>query len=183
MPHIVLQRLVIRIVIVRVQRQHRTGQLVHNVLGGCLDDHVFREIFGQLPVFKQQPADPVILGPGGQVAEDQQPHHLLKTKPVLLFAATDDVLHIDAPVSQLALVGDLVAVGDQVAVDVAHMGQPRHHAGAICVAQAALHTVALILFFGDHIVLPVFFAQLLNGGAAGRFVVQPFHVPSPFSSS
>ena len=53
LPHIVLQRLVIRVVIVRVQRQHRAGQLVHNVLGGRLDDHVFGEIFGQLPVFKQ----------------------------------------------------------------------------------------------------------------------------------
>ena len=117
------------------------------------------------------------------MAKDQQPHHFLKAKPALLLAAADDVLHIDTPVSQLALVGDLVAVGDQVAVDIAHMGQPRHHAGAIRVAQAALHTVALILFFGDHIVLPVFFAQLLNGGAARRFVVQPFHVTSPFSSS
>ena len=70
------------------------------------------------------------------MAENQQPGHLLKAEAVLRVAAPDDVLNVDAPVGQLALVRDFVAVGDEVAVYVAHVGQPGHHAGAVGVAQA-----------------------------------------------
>ena len=175
LAHVVLQRLVVRVVVVGVEGQHRPGQLVHNVLTGGLDDHVLGEVLGQLPVVVEELAHPVELPPVGELAEDQQPGHLLKAEAVLGLAPGHDVLDVDAPVGEPPLVGDLVPVGDEVAVDVAHMGQPGHDAGAVVVAQAPLHPVALVFLFGDHVVLPVLLAQLLDGGAGLALVVQPPH--------
>ena len=114
------------------------------------------------------------------MAKNKQPGHLFKPEAVLLLAALDNVLDVDAPVSQLAFVRDFVAVGDEVTVYVAHMGQARHHAGAIGIAQAPFYPVALIFFLGDDIISLILFAQLPNGGAARRLVIQPFHLSSPF---
>ena len=48
-------------------------------------------------------------------------------------------------------VKDFVAVGDEVAVDVAHVGQPGHHAGAVGIAQASLHAELLVIGWVDVI--------------------------------
>ena len=65
-------------------------------------------------------------------------------------------------------------------MDVAHVGQPGHHAGAVGVAQAPLYPVVLVLLLGDDVVALVFLAQLPDGGAVRQLVVQPFHSPFPF---
>ena len=60
-------------------------------------------------------------------------------------------------------------------MDVAHVGEPGHDAGAVGIAQAPLDPVLLVLLLGDDVVAFVFLAQLLDGGAGGALVIQPLH--------
>ena len=180
LAHVVFQRLIIGIVVVGIQCQHRTSQLVHDILGRRLDNHILGEILGQFPVLVEDLADPIVLTPVGQLAENQKPNHFLEAKTILRFAAPNDIFHVNSPIGELALVRDLITVGDEITVNITHVGQARHDASAIGVAQAPLHPVGLIFFFGNDVVPLIFFAQLLNGGAAGRFIVEPLHNASPF---
>ena len=106
---------------------------------------------------------------GGQGAEQEQVGGLLIAKAALGHEAANEVLNIDASIDELAVHRDLLSVLDIVAADVADLGDARHHAGAVSVAQAALDAIALIHRRIYFVILSVLPAYSLNIGQ-GLFV-------------
>ena len=141
LAHIVLQRDIVRIVVVRIQSQHGTRQLIHNIARRRFDDHILSEILRQFAIAVQHGGKTVKLIARRLLAEQKKPCNLLVAEAVFPGAALDNLTHINAAVRQLALVGDALTVIDQIAVHVTDQGQSRHHAGAVRIAQAALNVV------------------------------------------
>ena len=154
LEHLHRQGVVVRVGIVGVQRQHRPGQLVHHVVAGRLEDHVLGEVGGQLPEEGQDLAELLQRRRRGQGAEQQQIGRLLIAEAMLVGKAVDQILHVDAPVDQLAGHGDLLTVLHDVAPHVADLGHAGHDAGAVGIAQAPLHVVPLVV---GRIDLVIFF--------------------------
>ena len=135
----VLQAQVLGVLVVAVHGQHATGQLVHDVGAGGLHDHVLGKAVGQGAVAVQDLAELLQFRRGGQGAEEQQPDDPFEHKAVLLIGLLRQLLHVDAPVDELAGDGHHRAVlGLVVAHNVADVGEPRQHAGAVGVAQTPL---------------------------------------------
>ena len=145
LPQLVGQGHIVGVVVIGVQSQHRAGQLVHHVGTGGLDDHVLGEHMGQGVVVAEHLLEGGQLLPGGQGAEQEQIGGLLKAEPVLPHEAVHQLLHIDAPVDQLAGGGEALPVLEVVAQHVADLGHARHDAGAVGVAETPLHPIALVI--------------------------------------
>jgi hypothetical protein len=156
MEQLVLQGGVFRVVVVGIKGQDAPGQLVHNVLAGGLEDHVLGEVVGQGAVLGQNAAKSPQFLPLGQLPEQQQIGRLLKAEAVIGAEAGDDITDFDAPVKELALHGDLLAVLHIVAPDVADLGHSRHHAGAVGVAQTPLDIPFLVIAGVDQVIFREF---------------------------
>ena len=94
--------------------------------------------------------------PGGQGPEEEQIGGLLKAKAVLADEAVHQILHVNAPVDQLAGGGQLLPVLEVVAKHVTDLGDPCHNAGTVGVTQAPLDLVTLIIGGIDLVIFAVF---------------------------
>ncbi len=94
---------------------------------------------GQGAVSIHQRDEFVQLFPGGEVAKEEEIGGFLKAKPIFGHKATDQILHVNAPVEQLALHGDPFTVLHVITPDIADLGDAGHDTGAIRIAQAALY--------------------------------------------
>ena len=154
----VLHGEIVRILVIGIQGQHRPGQLVHDVGGGRLDDHVLGKILRQLPAAGQQLTEFFQLLPGGQLAEQQQPGGLLVAEPVFFHTARHQIAHVHAPVDQTAFLRRLFPFVHHIAMDVADQGQSGHDAAAVSVAKTALHVVLFKLCRFDPVIFFEFIA-------------------------
>ena len=184
LPHVIFEREIVRIVVIRIETQYGTGQLVHNILGRRLDNQILGEIFRQFPVVIQQAANTVKLSAIGQLAENEQPDYFFEAKPVFLFTACHNIGYADAAVRKLSFIRYFIAIRNQIPMHIAHMGQPRHYAGAVRIAQAALYPVLFILFLCNHVVRTILLTQLLNRRTGAALIVEPLHnAPPPFTNN
>ena len=158
LPQHVFHGQIVGQVVIGIQGQHRAGQLVHDVGGGCLDDHVLREVFGQFPVGGEDFGELRELLRTGQAAKQQQPRRLLETEAVFRHAAPHQVVDVDAAVNQAALHRGLLPFVHDVAVHVADPGQPSHNAAAVRVAQPPLDLVLFEFFRFNPVILFEFVA-------------------------
>ena len=94
----------------------------------------------------------------GSFPKRSSPLHFLKAKPVIPGTAFHQLPQIDPPVNQPSFIRRLFLILNNIAVDVTDIGQARHYAGAIRVAQAALHLVFVEKFRRDAVMGPVFLA-------------------------
>ncbi len=140
----VVQRGVVGVLVVGVQRQHAAGQLVHDVPAGVLHDHVFRKAVGQLSCAVHDLVEAVQLTVGGQIAHEQQVGDLFIAKGPGLAVGLDDLRKLNAAVIQLAGDGDPHAVFDHVAQNGADAGHADGHAGAVGVSQTQLQVTSVI---------------------------------------
>ena len=180
----VLQAQVLGVLIVGIQTQHTTLQLVHHV--GRRRVHGVHEAIGQCAVLGQQRTEIVQLGLGGQTAEQQQPDDLLKDEAVVAVGFFHDLLDVDTAVDQLAGDGDdMPLLVLFVADDVAHVGQACQHTGAIRIAQAALDPQPLTGLRVDVVVGNVLFAECLHRLRVQRchFCMLIVHAQIPLSVS
>ena len=155
---------VIGVLVIGVQGQDAAAQLVHDVLTGALHDHVLGEAAGQPPGVVHDLVEVVHLGPGGEIAHEQQIGHLLEAEGPGLPVGLHDLVELDAPVVELAGHRDAEAVLDHIALDGAHPGDADGHAGAVAVSQATLD-VSPVVFLGDA----VFVLDMLAQGAGVVF--------------
>ena len=160
----ILDGRVVRIVVIGVQGQHAAGQLVHDVPAGVPHDHVLGKAVGQLPGPVHDLVEAGQLRLGGQIAEQKQVRHLLIAEGARLPMGLHDLVQLDAAVVELAGLGDPLAVLDEIALHAAHLGHAGQYAGAVAVAQAALH-IAPVEFLTDG----VFLSDQLAQGACKFF--------------
>ena len=99
-----------------------------------------------------------ILEEARQAAEQQQPHHLFKPKPVFLQAAVHNVIQIITAISQPPLIRNLFPIVNQITVYITNPRQPSHHTGTILIAQASFYTVFFVHFRLNLVIGTVFTA-------------------------
>ena len=162
LAHHVGQRDVVRGAVVAGHGQDTAGKRVHHVLAGRLHDHVPHKVGRQRAVHTELAVEIGQLLSVRQLAEHQQKRRFLKAEP----PAGEKILHqrLDgvAAVIQLARAGHAPAVLLPAGHDLADLGQTRHNAHAVHVAQAPLDVIAGIIVRVDAAV----------GTAQGRQRVQ-----------
>ena len=134
----------------------------------------------QLPARVNAGAEVVQLGSGRQMPGDHEVGHLLVAKAVLALRSCHQVLNVVATKDEVTLVGHDHAVLLGVAVDVRDGSETHEHAGAIGIAQAALHVVAAVeVAVQDVSILIAVIEAIGDGGTAqglGRHGVGVRHV-------
>ena len=179
----IFQAQVLGVLVVGIQAQHTTLQLIHNVGGGGI--HGIHKALRQSAMLGQDLAEIIQLLPGRQTAEQQQPDHFLKHETVVAVGLLHDLVDVDAAVDQLARGGDHMSFLILfVAHNVTHVGQAGQHAGAVRVAQTALDAQTLTGLGVDVVVGNVLLAQGPHrGGVQGRhFCMCKIHGGSLLSS-
>ena len=175
---------ILGVFIVAVHGQHAAGHLVHQIGGGRVEDHVVRKAPGQLPVVFQQLAELGVLLLVRQRAEEQQPHHFLKQKAVVVVGLGGQRINVDAAVDQPPGNGHDGAVRRLVIADNAgNVGDAGQNAGTIQVAQAALdaHPVGQMGVL-MRVVLQILMAKLVQFIRLQGRNVRVIHRRAPLSS-
>ena len=167
---LVLRRAVLGLVVVGVQQQDGAREHVHDVGRRVAHDHGRGEAVGQLALSVQHGHEAIKQLARGQLAHEQQIRHFLVVEAAL-GAAVQQIVYVVAPVAQRALVRALLVIGDHVAVHVRDVRQARHHAGAVGVAQAALHVELLVERRVDGVDVPEILVErklllVVHGGAS-----------------
>ncbi len=147
---LVLEGAIFGALIVGVEHQNGTLQQVHDVARRRAHDLRGGEAVGQAAIGIEHFHELVQLGLRGQVAHKQQVGNLFKAA-ALVGVAVQQVVDAVTTESELALVGDLVALAHQVAMDVGDVGNARDDTRAVGIAQTALHGVALVELRVDRV--------------------------------
>ncbi len=139
----VVQRHIIGVVVVGVQRDDRRLELVHDGARGRLHDDVLGKAGRQRTQGGQQVVEFGQLVGRGQMTEEEQKAGLLKAEAVLGGEVFDQVTQVVAAVLQHTLDGVFFALVQDVAVSRAHAGDTRHNAASVGLAQTSLDAVAV----------------------------------------
>ena len=142
--HFIFDGLGFAFVVVRIQRQHRPRHFVHDIVGGCLRDHVNDKAVRQLAVFRNQRPEFGQLLHGRQLAEQQKICGFLVAETALPFDGVNQIRDLVAAVDQLAGNRLHFALVKHIAVDVADLGDARDDARAVGFSQAAVDLIFLI---------------------------------------
>ena len=148
---LMLGRAVLRVGIVGIQKKNRTGKHVHDVRRGVFQDHRCGEAIGQLALRIDRGDEGVELVSRGQLAEKEQVGYLFEAETSRGALLTEQVGDLVAAQAQRALVRQLVAIGEQIAVHVRDVRHTRENAGAVGIAQASLHAELLVIGWVDAI--------------------------------
>ena len=141
LAHHVFHGGVVGVVVVGVEHQNAALQLIHDVLGGCFQDHILKKAVGQGAGRGQNGVEVLKLVLGGELAEQQEIGHLFIAEGAQTAVHVQDLVDVDAPVIEPARNGNLLIVPEVVALYAAHPGDAGHDAGAVRVPQAPLHRV------------------------------------------
>ena len=147
----VLERHVVRRLVIGIQVEHAALELVHHVAAGRFEDHVLVEPVWQAARALQQAVEARLLLARRQFAEQQQIGDLLVAEGAAFVVGVHDVLHADAAVIQLAGDRNAHAVLDVVALHAADVAHADDDAGAVGIAQAALDAWVVQTRFGDAV--------------------------------
>ena len=134
----VVDRCIVRILVVAEQCQDRARDGVHHILTRRFENDVADKVLRQRPVLNEQLAEIHELFLLGQLAEEQEVNNLLKAEAVVSADAVDDIVDVVAAVIQLAVTGNQLSVYHFVLLDGGNVGQTRQNALAVDVAQTAL---------------------------------------------
>ena len=137
--------------VVGIQKKNRAGQHVHDVRRGVLQDHRCGEAIGQLALRIDRGDEGVKLVSRGQLTEKEQVGYLFEAETSRGALLTEQVGDLVAAQAQRALVRQLVAIGEQIAVHVRDVRHTRENAGAVGIAQASLHAELLVIGWVDAI--------------------------------
>ena len=146
----VLQAVILRFVVVRVEREHAAGHGIHDVRAGRLHDNIAHERIRQAAVAAEQFPEHLQFLPVRQRAEQQEISDLLEPVAPVLPESAHQVPYIVTPVPELAAGGLPVRV---LALHLTDLGQAGQHAVAVQVPQAAVHLVPVVQLPVDHPVL------------------------------
>ena len=124
--------------------ENRAGDGVHDIGRRMAQNRVFLESVGKFAVHAEFRLPIDEFARRGKFAEHQKIRALLVTVAVLLAVGGDEILHAYAAIVELAGDRDLLAFGNDVAVNVAYGRKPHEDAGSVIVAQTAFHAVLSI---------------------------------------
>ena len=116
-----------------------------------MHDDVRREAVGQFALVVDGGHEFLKLRLSGQVAAHQQVRDLFISEPTVVAGAAHQVVDIVTAQRQLTGNGHLLTVGKHVAVNIRDVRYARDDAGAVGVAQAALHIESLVVVGIDAI--------------------------------
>ena len=138
LPQNVIQRSVVRAVIIGIEGENTAGQLVHDVAAGSLENHILGKPGWHAARAGHDVVEALLLCLRGQGAEQQQIRDLLIAERAVPPVGRDDIFNADAAVIQLAGHGDALTVHHIIALHTADLADADENARAVCVAQAAL---------------------------------------------
>ncbi len=176
--------------IVRIQRQNRARKLVHDIDARRCEDHVFGKVIRQLPVFRQDGRELRQLVCARQRAEQDQISRLFVSEATFCQKPLNEIHQIDTAIKKLARHRAFFAVLHIVTAYVSDSCKSGHHAGSVCVAQAALYVVLLVrcpfdmVCFCDAVCVlfqecPGFFNQSRFHACMPPLSLAPFYVRPP----
>ncbi len=145
--------------VMAVEEEHRSSQHVHDVGRRVAHDHGGGEAVRQLALGVNDLDEGIKLGLRGKLAHKQQIGDFFKGKATIARLVAEEVVEVVAAQAKRALVSQLFAVGDNVAVHVGNIGHAGDHARAVGVAQAALDVIAVVVSRIDAVNLSEFVEQ------------------------
>ena len=168
LPQNVIQRSVVRTVIIGIEGENTAGQLVHDVAAGSLENHILGKPGWHAARAGHDVVEALLLCLRGQGAEQQQIRDLLIAERAVPPVGCDDIFNADAAVIQLAGHGDALTVHHIIALHTADLADADENARAVCVAQAALDALVFKILRRDGVLLCNVFAQMGNIGFKKR---------------
>ena len=168
LPQNVVQRGIVRTVVIGIEGEDAAGQLVHDVAAGGLEDHVLGEPGWHGACAGHDVVEALLLRLRGQRAEQQQIRDLLIAERAAFPMGLDNILDADAAVIELAGHGNAFAVHHIIALHAADLADADEHARAVRVAQAALDALVFKILRGDGILLRNVFTQMGDVGFKKR---------------
>ena len=162
LAHDVGQGDIVRLVVIGGQVEHAAGQGVHDIAAGGLQNDIPHKIVGQGAVVGQLLLEVLQLLCVGQSPQQEQIGRLLKAKAALLQGPLHQALHVDAPIVELTVAGDLLAVHHLFGDDVGDLRQAGQNPLAVEIPQAALDVVLHIVLWINAAVLPGLGRQRLD---------------------
>ena len=162
LAHHVIQRGIIGIGVIGIQRQHSRCHFIHDRGAGRLEQNILCKAGRQTAVCRN---DVIKLGKlriGGQVTEEEQEGAFLKAESAICSKVRNQIVDVVAAIAQHALCSLLFALVDHVAVRVADFGNACGHTGAIHLTQAALDAVVIKSFLGNLICGSGRFEQIVH---------------------
>ena len=135
LPHQVIARGIVRVIVEGVHAEHAAGQNIHDVLPLHVENVHLRLVMQRHEIVNQRTEGRQLL-PVGQVARQKKKDGLLETEPFLGLNTPYQVFDADTPVDQLARNRLHLTFG--LPFD---LRQPDQHAGMVLVAQPPLDVV------------------------------------------
>ena len=164
LPQDILQRCVVRAVVIGIEGEDAAGELVHDVAAGRLEDHILGKPGGHAARAGHDVVEALLLRLRGKRPEQQQIRDLLIAERAALLVRRDDILNADAAVIELAGHGDALAVHHVIALYAADLADADQDARAVRVAQTALDALVFKVMCRDGVLLRDVFTQMGNIG-------------------
>ena len=144
---------VIRIPVIGIQSQDRTGHGVHDILVGRFQYHVLYKIIRESSRVGDQPV-PVrqFLGVG-ELSEEKQIYGLFVTETMVLRKALYQIVDIDPAVVELPFDGDELSVLLPHTVHGGDLGQPRKDSLSVGFTQSFFYVVHIVELRIDLVIL------------------------------
>ena len=114
LTHDVLDRRLVRVAVVGIQRERRAGELVHDVAARRAHDHILGEVVRQRALQTDDVLELLELAARRQLAAHEQIADLLEAEAVLALETVDEIIYIIAPVGQAAFDRLTLALVDDI---------------------------------------------------------------------
>jgi hypothetical protein len=131
----ILRGEVFRVIVVRIEGQYRTSELVHDVPGRGLHDTVFGKILRQGPVPPHEEAELVKLFLGRQGTVQKKIDGFFKTVTAFGGGGVSKVRYVYTPVKEPAVYRYFFAFFHNITVNVSYTGQSHKYASPVCVTE------------------------------------------------
>ena len=162
LTHDVLDRRLVRVAVVGIQRERRAGELVHDVAARRAHDHILGEVVRQRALQTDDVLELLELAARRQLTAHEQIADLLEAEAVLALETVNEIIYVIAPVGQAAFDRLALALVEDVAVHVAEVGRADQNAGAVRVSQAALDSVTGVQVRRELVMQAEAFAEFLQ---------------------
>lgn len=162
LTHDVLDRRLVRVAVVGIQRERRAGELVHDVAARRAHDHILGEVVRQRALQTDDVLELLELAARRQFAAHEQIADLLEAEAVLALETVNEIIYVITPVGQAAFDRFALALVEDVAVHVAEVGRADQNAGAVRVSQAALDSVTGVQVRRELVMQAEAFAEFLQ---------------------
>jgi hypothetical protein len=176
----VVDRDIVRIVIVGIESQHATGKGVHHIGAGRLEDHIAGKALGKRSVLAELLVEAAKLLCRGKTAEKKKVNTFLKAESSVLFETVYECGHVHTAVEKLT--GDkllFTVFVDTAGVYLGYLGKTCKHAASVDVTKTSLNVVLSVHIGADAVGLAATLRKLIY--IRIYFISKSGHFAYPFA--